>query len=249
MRPPLSPEELLARRTSRFWSRVDKRGPEECWNWLHRRNRGGYGEVRYWAKIDRGAYQSAHRVAYELANGKLPKNPSGGYHGVVVAHRCDNRLCCNPAHLFATDQKGNLDDCLQKGRGNKAFGERSGRAELTEGEVLAIRHDAAREMDRAALAERHDVTTQTIVDIASRKSWKHLPSRKVKVAKAPRAYNTKPNSGSFQKGCKGNPGPKPEARTADYDAIRVLLSSGLSYREIARRTGATHTTVRRVAGG
>ena len=249
MRKPLPPEELKRQRIERFWSRVDKRGPDECWNWTHTINRSGYGQVSSWANIDRGKVQSAHRFSYELVHGPLPRTPSGGYHGTVIAHRCDNRRCVNPAHLFATTQKGNLDDCLAKGRGNKAFGEKAGKAELTEGEVLAIRHDAARGVDRAALAKRHDVCTQTIVDIVVGKTWAHLPLTTRTVAKAPREYNNKPNSGSFKKGCKGNPGPKPERRTADYDAIRALLDSGVSYRDIARRTGTTHTTVRRVAGG
>jgi hypothetical protein len=249
MRKTFSAEELRRRRIERFWGRVDKRGHDECWNWKHRVNKSGYGEVRYWANADRGRYQSAHRISWELVHGPLPKTPYGGYHGTVIAHTCDNRRCVNPAHLFATTQKWNLDDCLAKGRGNKAFGERAGKTELTEGEVLAIRHDAARGMDRAALAKRHDVCSQTIVDIVVGKTWAHLPLTTRTVAKAPREYNRKPNRTSFQKGSKGNPGPKPERRTADYDAIRALLSSGASYREIARKTGTTHTTVRRVAGG
>jgi hypothetical protein len=210
-------------------------------------NRSGYGLVRLWALADRGKVVTAHRYAWALANGPIPKGK--GAHGTVVAHRCDNRRCCNPAHLFLTDQRGNLQDCLDKGRGNKAFGERSAKAVLTEGDVLAIRHDASRGMDRAALAKRHGVCAQTIVDIVTGKSWAHLPAGGGVVAKAPREYNRKANSGSFKKGCAGNPGPKPERRTADYDAIRALLGSGASYREIARLTGTTHTTVRRVAGG
>lgn len=234
-------------RLDHFWRHVDKTDPSGCWVWRGKLNRHGYGEHRAWDLASRGKYFAAHRLAWELEVGPIPKGK--GHHGTVVAHRCDNRVCCNPSHLFLTTQRGNLRDCIKKGRARKAFGEDAGRAVLTETAVIAIRTEAAQGVDRATLAERHDVTTQTVVDIARRKSWKHLPSRKVKVAKAPRAYNTKPNSGSFQKGCKGNPGPKPEARTADYDAIRALLSSGLSYREIARRTGTTHTTVRRVAGG
>lgn len=246
MRTVMDAEELESKRIKRFWSRVDIRGPDECWNWNHAMNRSGYGIVKLWALADRGKAVTAHRFAWAVANGPVPKG--SGYHGTVVAHRCDNRRCCNPAHLFLTDQRGNLQDCLDKGRGNKAFGERAGKTKLTEGEVLSIRHDAARGMDRAALAERHHVTVQTVMDVTTRKSWKHLDSKALRPAKAPRTYNNKPNSGSFQKGCKGNPGPKPERRTADYDAIRALLGSGVSYREIARRTGTTHTTVRRVAG-
>lgn len=233
-------------RADHFWRNVDK-AVEGCWVWQGRLNRQGYGEHRAWDKASRGKYFAAHRLAWELTYGPIPKGE--GYHGTVVAHRCDNRACVRPDHLFLTDQRGNLQDCLDKGRGNKAFGERSAKAVLTEGEVLAIRHDASRGMDRAALAKRHGVCVQTVVDIVAGKTWSHLPAGGGFVAKAPREYNRKPNRGSFKPGGRGNPGPKPERRTADYDAIRALLGSSVSYREIARRTGTTHTTVRRVAGG
>jgi hypothetical protein len=66
-----------------FWSKVDVRGPEECWPWQKGMTKG-YGVV----------YQDdrAHRVAYRLAVGPIPE-------GLVLDHLCRNPPCCNPAHL------------------------------------------------------------------------------------------------------------------------------------------------------
>lgn len=42
-----------------------------------------------------------HRVAYELAKGKIPE-------GLVIDHLCRNRACANPDHLEAVTTKVNL---------------------------------------------------------------------------------------------------------------------------------------------
>src|SRR4051812_4788550 len=90
----------------RFWPKVDKRGPAECWLWLGSKDGNGYGQ------INRGArglgLVSAHRASYELAHGPIPARP--GWHGAVVMHECDVRLCVNPTHLRLGTQGDNLDD-------------------------------------------------------------------------------------------------------------------------------------------
>lgn len=249
-RAALSEEALRASRIKRFWRSVDRRRDTECWNWLGPMNRSGYGLFGCWANSDRGKVITAHRVAYELANGPIPKG--GGHHGTVIAHRCDNRRCVNPAHLFACSQAENLRDCLQKGRGNKAHGERAGKARLTAHVVSAIRTLLQDGTDRMRLARAFGVAPQTITDIATGKSWGRLPSASggpIAIVAAPRTYNTKPNRTSFKPGSQGNPGPKPEKRTIDYAEAKLLRAKGFGIREIARRMGTTHTTVRRAVGG
>ena len=91
----------------KFWNKVDRRGPDDCWPWLKGKDRKGYGQTTI-------AYQHhrAHRLAWELANGPIPA-------GLCVLHRCDNPPCCNPGHLWLGTQRDNAHDAIAKGRFKK----------------------------------------------------------------------------------------------------------------------------------
>ena len=71
----------------RFWEKVERRGPDECWPWKGTISRLGYGHF----KLD-NAQASAHRIAYTLTVGAIPG-------GLELDHTCSNRWCQNPAHL------------------------------------------------------------------------------------------------------------------------------------------------------
>lgn len=98
-----------------FWSKVDKSGASGCWNWTASRKEKGYGQF-FW----RGKMHRAHRLAWTLTGRELPARP------LELAHRCDNRVCVNPDHLFVATHAENMADCKAKGRyartGNKPRG-------------------------------------------------------------------------------------------------------------------------------
>ncbi len=90
-----------------FWARVDSSGgPDACWPWTGAVGSAGYGSV----KVD-GRTKGAHRVAYELARGAIPRT-------LVLMHTCDVRLCCNPAHLEPGTTQQNALDRAEKHRGH-----------------------------------------------------------------------------------------------------------------------------------
>lgn len=73
--------------TRRFWSKVKIGNPGECWPWLAKIERNGYG--RFWFD---GHSVYAHRFAYQLMHGAIPK-------GLTIDHKCRNRACVNSLHL------------------------------------------------------------------------------------------------------------------------------------------------------
>lgn len=87
--PETTPEE-------RFWGKVDRRGPDDCWEWAGFVDGGGYGKFRFAGKSVR-----AHRFIYEKEVGPIPE-------GLDLDHLCRNRACVNPAHLEAVDRRTNL---------------------------------------------------------------------------------------------------------------------------------------------
>lgn len=83
----------------RFWPKVDKRGPDECWLWTASTTTSGYG---YISRGRRGEGKvHAHRVAYELLVGPIPE-------GLELDHLCRTRACVNPQHLEPVTHRENM---------------------------------------------------------------------------------------------------------------------------------------------
>ncbi len=89
---------------ARFWAKVDRRSDDECWEWTAHIDNHGYGTFAAANKM-----ALSHRVAFLIGHGVDPK-------GFCVCHKCDNRRCCNPAHLWLGTQRDNVIDGIQKGR-------------------------------------------------------------------------------------------------------------------------------------
>lgn len=142
--------------TERFWSKVDKIGPNDCWEWQAYKDINGYGQFWHNRKI-----KYAHRTAWELTNGPILNR-------LCVLHHCDNPGCVNPSHLFLGTRADNAIDRDKKGRLSPIRGERNGRAKLTEKEVRAIRDDPR--SDRI-LGKIYRVDHTIIGDVRRRENW------------------------------------------------------------------------------
>jgi hypothetical protein len=130
-----------AKDIERFWSKVDKRGEDECWEWKDHKDRGGYGKI--WLS---GRNVLAHRFAWVIANGKMPD-------GLFACHKCDNPACCNPNHLFAGTSQDNIDDRVRKGR--SACGDRNASRLYPEKRERGENHWTRRNPEKAARGDRN----------------------------------------------------------------------------------------------
>ena len=146
----------------RFWEKVEKRGPNECWPWKGCVG-AGYGQIRLGNK---GPRLGAHRVAYSLAHGRLDPD-------LHVLHSCDFKRCCNPAHLSLGTHANNLREAAERGLTSR--GEQRWSAKLTETQALDVL--AAYRMGASAreLATRMGLPTPLIRRLINGETWKHLP--------------------------------------------------------------------------
>ena len=93
----------------RFIRKVDVRERDERWSWKGGLDTPGYGQFRIGSVMVR-----AHRIAYFLRHKKLPTYNKNG-DKLFVCHHCDNKLCCNPDHLFLGTREDNFIDAHRKG--------------------------------------------------------------------------------------------------------------------------------------
>jgi hypothetical protein len=163
----------------KFWSRVNKNGPNGCWEWTRSTVRG-YGQLRVSNK-----YFRAHRYSWFIHNGEIPL-------GLCVCHHCDNPKCVNPSHLFLGTVKDNADDCVKKGRNKPPRGDSHYFRRQPEKVPIGEMHHAGKlkesdiykifEMKHAGFlntesAKFFNVSKQLIGHILSRKIWKHVTEK------------------------------------------------------------------------
>lgn len=121
----------------------------------------GYGQLNVAKR-----HYVAHRFCWEIVYGKIPKK-------YCVLHRCDNRACVRPAHLFlGSTQDNTLDRQLKwrTPRGSKHY-----RAELTEDQVIEMRKRYDAGEPAAHIADDFGLERRNGWQICTRLRWKHIP--------------------------------------------------------------------------
>jgi len=136
----------------RFWSKVRFRPQPHCWEWTGAIQNTGYGAVRW-----EGRTVSPHRLAFEFCVRPIAD-------GELVCHKCDNRRCVNPAHLFAGTPADNSKDAALKSRIP---------SKLSVADVTAIRSRIGGYGTQTALAREYGVSISTINHIKTGRNWRH----------------------------------------------------------------------------
>jgi plasmid maintenance system antidote protein VapI len=163
----------------RFWEKVDRRGPDECWPFTGSRDARGYGHIGLGG---RGKPQAkAHRVAYELSVGPIPP-------GLCILHSCDYPSCCNPAHLRPGTARENWHDQVLRDRCRftsppqprpplKSKPPKATRPcpILTEAQAIAIRTAYQKgHLTQGELATIAGVTPSVVQNLLRGHTWQHL---------------------------------------------------------------------------
>ena len=126
---PLLEGEIGEQRLIRFWSNVGMGPTDQCWEWKLSGDGHGYGRFKIASYIQ----VRASRVALVAHTMSEPE-------GMFALHHCDNRKCCNPAHLYWGTHQDNMDDMNQRGRhrtGDQS-GANNGAAKITERQLETI---------------------------------------------------------------------------------------------------------------
>lgn len=145
----------------RFWSKVDKNGPNGCWVWTGDTVRDTHRYGRIWTNQ---RSQTTHRLSWQLHFGPIPN-------GALVCHHCDNPPCVRPEHLFLGADLHNNRDMVRKGRarhpkgpahplygrGDLIRGSRNPNAKLTDADVAEIRRLRAEGWTQQKIADKFGV--------------------------------------------------------------------------------------------
>lgn len=154
----------------KFEEKIDKNGPvvyswlSRCWIWIGLVLNSGYGQ--FW--FENKKWQ-AHRMSYEIYIGPIPGK-------FLVCHKCDNRQCINPDHLFLGDHRDNALDSVRKGRAAACNqeGENNPNVKNNRQIIEEIRKKyIPRKYSLDKIAKEYDLAPQTVHDIVRRKIWKN----------------------------------------------------------------------------
>jgi len=160
------------------WKKIDIRDVDDCWNWT-----GATTSVKlpYGVMGVGGAVYVVHRIVYFLEHPgsislRAPKDLSLRE---FVLHKCDNRLCCNPKHLFLGNYDDNNKDAMRKGRKGGWIGVRGPAhhlAVLSEEQVRQIRYLGSLNLSAGEISRAFSISNELARKVVKGISYSGVPS-------------------------------------------------------------------------
>lgn len=148
----------------RLASRTKLDSSTGCYNWVGTKMKQGYGVTVFNKKKI-----ATHRLAYTCFIGDIPK-------GMFVCHKCDNRACHNPSHLFIGSHQDNMNDMKKKGRQVKRAGVLNKNAKLDESIIMQIRSLYPKKT-QVEIAKMFDLSVVHVQSIIKRRRWAHVKEK------------------------------------------------------------------------
>lgn len=157
-----TPDQKLIRYREMFDDKVIE-NDEGCWGWKSFLNSTGSGMLGVV-----GSMISAYRLSYILHKGPIPQ-------GLLVLHKCHNRICTRPDHLYLGTNKDNTRDMIEAGR-NRFSKQHSLLCTKLNPEKVSIIKRLLREgeLTQQVIANKFGVSRGTVQDIKRNKMWRNI---------------------------------------------------------------------------
>jgi Mor family transcriptional regulator len=222
----------------RFWSYVNKNGPMPdltkkcegaCWTWCGTLHPTGYGEFSVNNKSTK-----PHRFSYQMEH-KLESIPSDMH----VCHKCDNRSCVNPSHLFLGTAFDNIHDMMSKGRMKHGtfIGTENSRSKINNEIAMKIFLDCNSGMTTKSISKKYKVGRGTVQSIKEGRTWTHITG----IERVRGTHGNGVRSGESH--------PNVTLTKQNVLDIRIDRKNRMSYGKIAKKYNSNISTIRDIIKG
>jgi hypothetical protein len=142
-----------------FYDLLEPNG--DCLEWTMGKMTNGYGFTQI-----NGRLVKTHRLALSLEGIDINDK--------MVLHSCDNKICCNPAHLRAGTHQENMDDMKKRNRQNSHRGTQCHNATTDEATVKEIRKLYDSGVTQAQIRKDFRLSATVVFKIVHHKTWTHI---------------------------------------------------------------------------
>lgn len=224
----------------RIWGKIDYCHHSDdcnkcCWPWTGARTSKGYGTITVRLQNNQRYIAQTHRIVWEIVNAQeIPE-------GLFGCHRCNNRICNNPNHIYTATHSQNIQDAVSDGLfvrsdeykqrlSERHRGSKSPNAKLNEDLVAKIRRQYESGETAKSIALSYGVSASTIKSCIVGNSWMHV--------KEPIVTPRWP--------LKGINNPRAKLNMHEISCIRDLYNKGIKRSLIAKMFKVSWTQINRI---